>query len=182
MNDGIKQYLLSELPVGVVVYDRNLNVVCSNRRAKLFQQRFDLPPEVEVISRRVFDAIDSQKLKERFPGEIYLSKRFDGSLSKWTFKLAIRERPFPLVSVFISEEPIWQRLDLDDIRVRTRLTRRESDVMRRALEGLRNSEIAEELDITEQTVKDHLSNVYTKMNVTNKFSMLRYLVETSLPG
>jgi DNA-binding NarL/FixJ family response regulator len=54
--------------------------------------------------------------------------------------------------------------------------------MRRVLEGLQNGEIAEDLQITEQTVKDHLSNIYTKLNVTNRFSLLRFLVETSLPG
>jgi DNA-binding NarL/FixJ family response regulator len=129
----------------------------------------------------VFEAIESEKLKERFPGEVRLSKRFDGSISNWIFKLAIRENPEPLVAVFISEEPIWNRLNLNAVRMKAGLTRRETDVMRRALEGLKNSEIADELDIGEQTVKDYLSNVYSKLNVTNKFSMLRFLVETSLP-
>jgi DNA-binding NarL/FixJ family response regulator len=158
-----------------------MEIECINRRARQFQDRFSLPQEIFPICRRLFDAMAVRQLKEKFPGEIYLSKRFDGSLSKWTFKLSVCEKPQALVSVFILEEPIWSRLDLGDFRLRTRLTRRETDVVRRVLEGLKNSEIAEDLQITEQTVKDHLSNIYTKLNVTSRFSLLRFLVETSLP-
>jgi DNA-binding CsgD family transcriptional regulator len=178
----LKQYIVGELPAGVMVFNRPMDVVYINRRAQLFQERFDLPSEIPSVCSRIFDAVDAGQFKEKFPGEIYLSKRFDGSLSKWTFKLSVCEQPQPLVSVFIMEDPIWSRLDLSEVRIRTRLTRRETDVMRRVLEGLQNGEIAEDLQITEQTVKDHLSNIYTKLNVTNRFSLLRFLVETSLPG
>jgi DNA-binding CsgD family transcriptional regulator len=177
----LKHFLVGELPAGVMVFNSTMDVIYTNRRARLFRDRFDLPPEVPSVCRRIFDAMGTGQLKEKFPGEIYMTRRFDGSLSKWTFKLSACEQPQQLVSVFIMEEPIWSRLDLGEVRLRTRLTRRETDVVRRVLEGLKNGEIAVDLQITEQTVKDHLSNIYTKLNVTNRFSLLRFLVETSLP-
>jgi len=56
------------------------------------------------------------------------------------------------------------------------LARRETDILRRTLDGLKNVEIAEDLEISEQTVKDHLSNIYTKMGVENRFELIRFLV------
>jgi DNA-binding NarL/FixJ family response regulator len=48
------------------------------------------------------------------------------------------------------------------------LTRREQDVVRTLLEGHSNKEIARRLFISERTVQTHLSNIFTKMNVTSR--------------
>jgi DNA-binding NarL/FixJ family response regulator len=48
------------------------------------------------------------------------------------------------------------------------LTPRELDILRLAAEGYGNARIARILWVTEQTVKFHLSNVYRKINVTNR--------------
>ena len=48
------------------------------------------------------------------------------------------------------------------------LTRREIDILKLAAEGHSNVRIARILWVTEQTVKFHLSNVYRKINVTNR--------------
>jgi len=48
------------------------------------------------------------------------------------------------------------------------LTRREIDILKLAAEGHSNLRIARILWVTEQTVKFHLSNVYQKINVTNR--------------
>jgi DNA-binding CsgD family transcriptional regulator len=70
-------------------------------------------------------------------------------------------------------------VNVNEIRREYRLTRRETDIVRRVLDGLRNSEIAKDLEITEQTVKDHLSNVYAKIGVENRFDLVRSLLNTS---
>jgi DNA-binding NarL/FixJ family response regulator len=67
---------------------------------------------------------------------------------------------------------------MNDIRKQFRLTRRETDILRRVLDGLKNVEIAEELEISEQTVKDHLSNIYMKSGVENRFDLARLLMNT----
>jgi len=48
------------------------------------------------------------------------------------------------------------------------LTRRELDVVKTLLEGYSNKEIARRLFISERTVQTHLSNIFTKMNVTSR--------------
>jgi DNA-binding NarL/FixJ family response regulator len=53
------------------------------------------------------------------------------------------------------------------------LTTRELDILRLASDGLSNVQIASQLWITEQTVKFHLSNIYRKLDVTNRTQAAR---------
>jgi len=48
------------------------------------------------------------------------------------------------------------------------LTPRELDVLRRVAQGKANKEIAKELDITDGTVKIHLTNLFKKLSVTSR--------------
>jgi RNA polymerase sigma factor (sigma-70 family) len=50
----------------------------------------------------------------------------------------------------------------------TVLTPREREVFRLAARGLRNSEIAEALFLSEKTIKTHLRNIYSKLKLSNK--------------
>jgi DNA-binding CsgD family transcriptional regulator len=54
------------------------------------------------------------------------------------------------------------------------LTKREVEILRLAAEGRSNSEIAQALWVTEQTVKFHLSNIYRKLGVSNRTGASRW--------
>jgi len=54
------------------------------------------------------------------------------------------------------------------------LTRRELEILRLVAEGLSNAELAKLLWVTEQTVKFHLSNIYRKLNVSNRTEASRW--------
>ncbi len=56
-------------------------------------------------------------------------------------------------------------------RGRRTLTSRELRIVRMAATGLHNREIAEELSITEGTVKVHLHNIYEKLGVTGRVEL-----------
>ncbi len=172
-------FILNKCPIGLIVFDGKTNIVYRNRSAGTILERFELPPEITAISKRVFEAIGRGRLNELFPGEIYLTKKFDGSSSNWIFRFYVNEKPDALIYVVITEETISNKLDMNEIRQKFRLTRRETDIVRRVIDGRRNSEIAEEVDITEQTVKDHLSNIYMKIGVENRMALMRTLMETS---
>jgi len=174
--DSIKDFVLTKMPVGAIAFDQTMDVVYVNRQATVFLKRFELPGEIQQISRRIFGAMKQSRFEELFPGEIYLSKKLEGSPSNWTFRFFVSEMPGPLVIIFIIEERISNKLEMNRIRQLYGLTRRETDVLRRTLDGLKNTETAEDLEISEQTVKDHLSNIYMKMGVENKFELMRLLV------
>jgi DNA-binding NarL/FixJ family response regulator len=56
------------------------------------------------------------------------------------------------------------------------LTPREREVFFLASRGLRNSEIAEELFLSEKTIKTHLRNIYNKLSLTSKAELRLYAV------
>ena len=59
-----------------------------------------------------------------------------------------------------------------DPTVENRMTKREGDVVRLAVEGLSNREIARELGLTEHTVKNYLFRVFEKLGVSNRVELV----------
>lgn len=178
LNAEVVDFILNKMPIGVIVFDQKMGIVYCNRQATNIFHRFKPPQEITEITKRIFTAIRESRLKELFPGDVYLSRKLEGSPSTWLFRFYMCEKPYPLVSVFIIEETVTCRMDMNKIRDDYRLTRKQTDVLRLVLTGLKNTEIAEDLEITEQTVKDHLSNIYMKFRVENRFELVRSLLNT----
>ncbi len=122
------------------------------------------------------EAFQSSRLNELFPGEVYIERRLDSSTSRWLFNLHIIQGKNPLIIVFIIEQAISNQLNMNEVRLKYSLTRRETDVLRRVLKGLKNIDIAEELNISEQTVKDHLSNIYGKIGIETRNDLMRIFI------
>ena len=55
------------------------------------------------------------------------------------------------------------------------LTPRERDIVNLLADGATNKQVAEELDISERTVKGHLSNVFMKLGVSSRLNLVLYL-------
>lgn len=65
---------------------------------------------------------------------------------------------------------------LDDVpELKEALTDREREVAQLAAGGMRNSEIAETLHISENTVKHHLKNAFQKMNIDRRSRLIEML-------
>lgn len=60
------------------------------------------------------------------------------------------------------------------------LTSREIVVVILAIEGLTNGEIAAKLYISIKTVKNHMSNIYNKLNVSSRVNMVVYALENDI--
>jgi NarL family two-component system response regulator LiaR len=60
------------------------------------------------------------------------------------------------------------------------LTAREGDVLRLLAQGCTNKEIALRLDIGEKTVKTHVSNILSKLNVASRTQAALYAVHAGL--
>lgn len=60
------------------------------------------------------------------------------------------------------------------------LTRREIEVLKLLAEGLFNKEIAYTLSISEKTVKNHVSNIFRKINVSDRTQAAVYAIKHNL--
>ena len=60
------------------------------------------------------------------------------------------------------------------------LTPRENEIVRAILAGSTNRQISTNLHISEETVKRHLSNIYTKLGVANRLELALYAMEHHL--
>lgn len=158
----------------VMVLDGELALVFKNDKAGKFLDRYPLPEEILTLARKILTGIASGKAVEMFPGQISFHKEIGGR--NWLFRIVFREGEQPLVGIYFNDETVSGRFDMNALRTQYHLTRRESDVLRHLLDGAKNLEIAEELAITEQTVKDHLSSLYRKAGVPDRFALLRLLV------
>jgi two-component system nitrate/nitrite response regulator NarL len=63
---------------------------------------------------------------------------------------------------------------------RAGLTRRELDVVREVAEGATNKDIALRFALSEQTVKNHLSNIFDKLGVSTRLELALYAVNHRL--
>ncbi|HEX6334003.1 MAG TPA: LuxR C-terminal-related transcriptional regulator [Flavisolibacter sp.] len=54
----------------------------------------------------------------------------------------------------------------------TVLTKREHEILSLSARGLTAREVADELGISSQTVRKHLQNAYSKLNVNNKIGAI----------
>lgn len=62
----------------------------------------------------------------------------------------------------------------------TDLTPRQVDILRLIAEGLRNSDIAARLHISEHTVKTHVANILRKLGVSSRVAAARYAIQQRL--
>lgn len=60
------------------------------------------------------------------------------------------------------------------------LTRREIEVLKLIAEGLFNKEIAATLDISERTVKNHVSNIFKKIDVSDRTQAAVFAIKNNL--
>lgn len=62
------------------------------------------------------------------------------------------------------------------------LTRRELDVLKLLAEGMFNKEIALKLNISERTVKNHVSNIFKKIDVADRTQAAVFAIRNNLIG
>lgn len=173
--DEIIKVILHEMPVGLIVLDQKMKVLFRNRRAKGFIKTHGLPPPIRATAKEIMKTIGAPGLKVSSAEDIYLTGRLPGSQNIWTCRFGAGEFPGPHVSVWLSEQATSRRSYVEKIRKNFSLTRRETEVLEHVLKSLKASDIAVQLNISQQTVKEHLSRIYRKVGVKNKITLVNYL-------
>jgi DNA-binding NarL/FixJ family response regulator len=81
-------------------------------------------------------------------------------------------------------EPQAATLTPDTLAILKELSKREIEILRLLVRGLENKEIAEKLFAAEQTIKNSVSIIYTKLGVENRRGARRFAIDSGLvkPG
>ena len=67
----------------------------------------------------------------------------------------------------------------DNVKIES-LTRREMEVLKLLSVGMYNKEVAEQLNISERTVKNHVSNIFKKIGVTDRTQAAVFAIRNNL--
>lgn len=83
----------------------------------------------------------------------------------------------PAVSESLIHEIHTQALHDDDVFLKylNSLTRRERDVLKLLVDANTNKQIANAMDIAEQTVRNYISNIYSKLYVENRIEIVKHM-------
>jgi DNA-binding NarL/FixJ family response regulator len=68
-------------------------------------------------------------------------------------------------------------LDIKTLENDFNLSKREIEILENLFNGLKNTEIAEKLFITEITVKTHLQHIFEKTGVNSRTTLIRKIIE-----
>ncbi len=85
----------------------------------------------------------------------------------------------PTLSGILVKEYKKKDRSIDEM-IGTNLTKREYEVIRLISQGYNNKEIATELYISEKTVKNHVSNIFKKIKVTDRTQAALYAIKHNI--
>ena len=87
-----------------------------------------------------------------------------------------------VIRQFVSadEAPQHQQAAAPRERERSPLSQREREIVALVAQGFKNKEMAEKMFISEQTVKNHLHNIFDKLGVSDRLELALYAIHNNL--
>jgi two-component system nitrate/nitrite response regulator NarL len=119
-----------------------------------------------IISKSATISLIEKSIQKVHAGEIWLDSHTTGAV--------IRQFSSP------SDFPAVHASNGKSTRERAQLSQREREIIILIAQGYKNKEIAEKMFITEQTVKNHLHNVFDKLGVSDRLELALYAIHNSL--
>lgn len=172
--NGLQVFELTEqLMPDLILMDINMPVMNGLEATKLIKERY---PYVKIVMITVSDDIADlfEALKKGAQG--YLLKNLDPSAwIDYLKAVAVDEAPMSrelavrLLNEFSQRERAVQK--------KTPLSAREQEILEWVAMGHTNREIAEGLNISENTVKNHLKNIMQKLHLENRVQLTSYAYE-----
>jgi DNA-binding NarL/FixJ family response regulator len=112
-----------------------------------------------VVSRAIAPELLLKCVRKVYEGETWLDNRAVGWLIE-AFRQQAAQMPL--------------------LRHQIRLSEKEMLIISHVTQGLRNKEIAHELNTTEQVIKNHLRKIYDKLGVTDRLELALYSIQHNL--
>lgn len=124
--------------------------------------------EIEYLLKAVNIGVDGYMLKDSESSELRkaIFSVIDG-------EVYIQPSLIPMLNSKVIER------DIDKVKIE-KLTRRELEILKLLSIGLSNKEIGEELKISERTVKNHISSIFRKIDVTDRTQAAVFSIKNNL--
>lgn len=84
---------------------------------------------------------------------------------------------YRLLGERLERASIQEKLTVTEATEHYNLTKRESMILRRLMQGHNNNQISEELQISVNTLKKHVLNIYRKLNINNRVQLFKAIKE-----
>jgi DNA-binding NarL/FixJ family response regulator len=108
-----------------------------------------------------------KSIRKVHAGEIWLDSHTTAAVIRQF--VAADEAPLPLAPASPGRE-----------RERSPLSQREREIVALVAQGFKNKEMAEKMFISEQTVKNHLHNIFDKLGVSDRLELALYAIHNNL--
>jgi len=176
--------------VGFAIFDLKLQPIHLNKRAVEFCSRIrqgDLPFDKEFNERLPLpsefyeNCLSLRHNLSNFPRNLSPPSKQRTLTISHTEKYSIRsemldenltETKGPIFLVTIEKISESRGFDENKLKGEYSLTKREIEIVNYIFKGFKNAEIADLLSISEGTVKNHLKNIFAKMAVENRTSLI----------
>ncbi|MBI4404986.1 MAG: response regulator transcription factor [Deltaproteobacteria bacterium] len=156
---------LQELSCDVAILDIRLPVMSGTEVLKLVHATLPLHPPIIIITGHGDKEIAIQSL--HFGAFDFIEKPFAPHILDEAIGRAVTEK---------KQEILRRKAQIESMRSGV-LTKRESEVATLASQGLTNEDIAQKLELTSETVKSHLKNIFKKLGVSNRTALSNRLVQ-----
>lgn len=191
-NGSFFQMILDRTDVGIAALDLGKKPLFINRKAisictgirkeaisenKLFSVESVIPPPVlndceaveECFKKDQKAGMDSLPTRERI---MWIS-----SFEKCQFRCRIVNRNLtdfdhPIFLITMEILPVHPKINHHAVKRDCNLTKREAEIVSHIFKGYRNAEIADRLFISEGTVKNHLRNIFEKVEVKSRTGLI----------
>jgi DNA-binding NarL/FixJ family response regulator len=117
-----------------------------------------------VVLKRTPSELLLKSIRKVHAGEVWLDRATTGSLLR----------------LFASHQEAWPARPAAREGLATSLSPREREVVALVSQGFKNKEMAEKMFISEQTVKNHLHNIFDKLGVSDRLELALFAIHNNL--
>lgn len=167
--------MAQSLEPDLVLMDINMPIQSGLEATRILKETV---PHIKIVMVTVSDDVSDlfEALKKGAQG--YLLKNLNPSI--WLDYLhAVMTDDAP-ISKEIAYKILTEFTNVAKPTQRTNLTQREQEILTLVAQGYSNKEIAQQLIISEYTVKNHLKNIMQKLHLNNRVQLTRYAYEQGL--
>lgn len=172
---------------GILILNKRIEPIFINQRAKelieslgdqgpLFEDSFFLPREVKEDCLKLVEALEHGEIIPLPKNRVTLFS----PQHHFSFRSQVVHQNFGIecqTLLMVSIEKLnWMNIDEKALQETYQLTGREIEIVTCVVEGLKNAEIADRLFISEVTVKKHIQNIFEKMEINNRTSLIQKIL------